>query len=85
MFGMKNKDEKGAGVNDLPGAGQSRAPARPQAGESATLHQKKLFCRLDKRAFSIKPPLSGLMKNEDAVLMKEINAKNEKCRATLLH
>jgi len=28
-------------VNDLPGAGQSRAPARPQAGESATLHHKE--------------------------------------------
>ena len=62
-------DEKGAGVNDLPGAGQSRAPARPQAGESAAGHQKKLFCRLDKRAFSMKSPLTGLMKNEDAALI----------------
>ena len=72
-------------MNDLPGAGQSRAQARPQAGESATLHQKKLFCRLDKRAFSMKSPLSGLMKNKDAALMKVINERNEKCGATLLH
>ena len=43
LFGVKNKDEKGTGVNDLPGAGQSRAPARPQAGESATLHQSKII------------------------------------------
>ena len=34
-------DSKGAGVNDMPVACQSRDPARPQAGESATLHQQK--------------------------------------------
>ena len=29
-------DSKGAGVNDVPGAHQSRAPARPQAGSPTT-------------------------------------------------
>ena len=48
---MKETDEKGAGVNDLPGAGQSRAPARPQAGESAAVHQKKLFVVWTKELF----------------------------------
>ena len=29
-------------MNGVPVARQSRDPARPQAGESATLHQKKI-------------------------------------------
>ena len=33
-------DSKGAVVNGVPGARQSRDPARPQAGESPTRHQK---------------------------------------------
>ena len=31
---LPRRDEKGAGVNDVPVARQSRDPARPQAGES---------------------------------------------------
>ena len=39
MFGKDSRaDSKGAGVNGVPVARQSRDPARPEAGESATLH-----------------------------------------------
>ena len=34
------RDSKGAGVNDLPVAGQSRAPARPQAGSPVRVTKK---------------------------------------------
>ena len=33
---MVSEDSKGAGVNDVPVARQSRAPARPQAGSPST-------------------------------------------------
>jgi len=39
LLACPRADSMGAVVNDLPVAGQSRDPARPQAGESATLHQ----------------------------------------------
>ena len=35
-FVMLVRDSKGAGVNDVPGARQSRAPARPQARSPTT-------------------------------------------------
>ena len=52
-FGMSTRaDSKGAGVNEAPGARQSRDPARPEAGESAAFqHQRSLFCLPDKRGF----------------------------------
>ena len=34
-------DSKGAGVNDVPGARQSRAPARPQAGSPVRVTKKE--------------------------------------------
>ena len=54
------RGSKGAGVNDLPVAGQSRAPARPQAGSPVRVTKKQaplrwsLFISLD--AASITDP-----------------------------
>ena len=39
-------DSKGAGVNDVPVARQSRAPARPQAGECQITRSVKRCCGL---------------------------------------
>ena len=36
LFWYMERDSKGAGVNDVPVARQSRAPARPQAGSPTT-------------------------------------------------
>jgi len=39
--GLHEVDSKGAVVNGVPGARQSRDPARPQTGESTYPHQAK--------------------------------------------
>ena len=39
-FPLNRGDSKGTGVNDMPVACQSRAPARPEAGESPLEHTK---------------------------------------------
>ena len=44
--GLHEVDSKGAGVNDVPGARQSRDPARPQTGESTFPHQKETSVRM---------------------------------------
>ena len=51
--GFQEVDSKGAGVNDVPVARQSRDPALPQKGESTFPHQKKSDCESN-RTFSTK-------------------------------
>lgn len=53
FWNKKKGDSKGAGVNDIPVACQSRDPARPAAGESPLEHhQQDLYCLPGQKRFS---------------------------------